>query len=376
MKLFTCDHCQQTLYFENSRCVSCGSALGYCPEAAMLATLRTPATGGDLFDIRLPNNVMRRYRLCRNASEHDACNWLVRAESETGVAASAAGYCRSCALSEIIPDLSDPANDQAWRRIEAAKRRLLYTLFALKLPVVARDAGSPSGLAFHFLRGSGDAPVMTGHDDGVITLNVDEADFAFRENMREKMGEGYRTVLGHLRHEIGHYYWDQLIANSPRLEGFRASFGDERASYEAAIERHYKEGPPADWNESFVSAYATMHPWEDWAETWAHYLHMVDTLETAKSHGLTVRAPAAQKAGEPPAERIATERLAFVDFESLSTGWNALTLAMNSLNRSMGMKDAYPFVLSPRTLGKLEFVHEVVQQARAAAVTNKVDAAA
>jgi hypothetical protein len=345
MKLFACDRCQQTLYFENNRCVNCGDPLGYIPELARLATL--------------PNLEPGRYRPCRNAREHDACNWLVPAEH-------AGEYCKSCELSEVIPDLSDPPNDAAWRRIEAAKRRLLYTLYALRLPVVPRREQS-DGLAFRFLKGTEGQAVMTGHDNGVITLNVDEADFAFRENMREKMGEGYRTVLGHLRHEIGHYYWDRLIANSESLPAFRELFGDERASYDEAIERHYGKGPPADWGESFISAYASMHSWEDWAETWAHYLHMVDTLETAKSHGLTLKLPASDKAGD----RIATDRLAFFDFESLTTGWNAVTLALNSLNRSMGMKDAYPFVLTQPVLEKLRFVHDLVQSQR-----RKVHAAA
>jgi hypothetical protein len=340
MKLFTCDHCHQVLYFENSRCVSCGMTVAYDPDTVQLATLKP----GD--------------RQCRNALERDACNWLV-----TGGESS--NYCRSCELSAVIPDLSDPANETAWRRIEAAKRRLLYTLFSLKLPVVSR-AEDPYGLTFRFLKGSENEPVMTGHDDGVITLNIDEADFSFRENMREKMGEGYRTVLGHLRHEIGHYYWDRLIADDVALlEHFRERFGDERLSYEDAIARHYEQGPPANWGESFISAYASMHPWEDWAETWAHYLHMIDTLETARSHGLTVRAPAADKIGE----RIVTDRLAFFDFEALTSGWNAVTLALNSLNRSMGMKDVYPFVLSPTVLGKLRFVHELVQSRRLAAST-------
>jgi hypothetical protein len=337
MKLFSCDHCQQTLYFENSRCVSCGETVAYRPETAQLATLK-------------PDD-----RQCRNALEHEACNWLATREG--------AEYCKSCELSSVIPNLSEPANEQAWRRIEAAKRRLLYTLYALRLPL--------DGLSFRFLKSTEDEPVMTGHDDGVITLNIDEADFAFRENMREKMGEGYRTVLGHLRHEIGHYYWNRLVRDGNTLGPFRASFGDERGSYEEALERHYQYGPPANWNESFISAYATMHPWEDWAETWAHYLHMVDTLETAKSHGLTVRAPAADK----PGDRVVTDRLAFFDFEALTTGWNAVTLALNSLNRSMGMKDVYPFVLSPTVLAKLRFVHELVQSQRAVATT-RVEAAA
>ncbi len=341
MKLFSCDNCQQTLYFENNRCVNCGEAVGYIPELAGLATLRHPD--------------VQQYRRCRNSIEHDACNWLIAPGSD-------GDYCRSCALSEVIPDLTDPANDAAWRRIEAAKRRLLYSLFALHLPVHSRIEQPETGLAFRFLKGTEEVPVMTGHDGGVITLNIDEADFAFRENMREKMGEGYRTVLGHLRHEIGHYYWDRLVDCSEWLEPFRAKFGDERASYEEALERHYEFGPHPDWGETFISAYASMHPWEDWAETWAHYLHMVDTLETAKSHGLTVRTPATER----PGERIATDRLVFFDFDALATGWSAVTLALNSLNRSMGMKDAYPFVLTGPVLEKLSFVHDVVNSERSA----------
>lgn len=336
MKLFSCDNCKQTLYFENHHCVNCGEAVGYVPETAAMITLKAALAG--------------THRQCRNALDHDACNWLVPADS-------AAEYCASCELNDVIPDLSDPHNDTEWRRIEAAKRRLVYTLLALKLPVVAKSAEVPWGMAFRFLKGTEAEPVMTGHDDGIITLNVDEADFAFRENMREKMGEGYRTVLGHLRHEIGHYYWDRLVRDGGQTDSFRKLFGDESASYADAIERHYNSGPPADWGDRFISAYASMHPWEDWAETWAHYLHMVDTLETAKSHGLIVSAPAAEQTGE----KIATERLTFFDFDSLTTGWSALTLAMNSLNRSMGMKDAYPFVLSPAVMGKLRYVHELVR---------------
>ena len=352
MKLFACDNCQQTLYFENDHCVNCGEAVGYVPEAAELVTLRSPvADTPGVFDISLGGAAARAFRQCRNTLDHNACNWLLPADS-------GAEFCASCALSEVIPDLSDAYNDQVWRRIEAAKRRLVYTLLALKLPVVSKTADEGAGLAFRFLKGTADEPVMTGHDEGIITLNVDEADFAFRENMREKMGEGYRTVLGHLRHESGHYYWDRLLRDSVRLGNFRALFGDERVSYEESLERHYTSGPPPNWGETYISAYATMHPWEDWAETWAHYLHMVDTLETAKSHGLTVHLPATEKPGEP----IATHRLAFFDFDALSTGWNAVTLAMNSLNRSMGMKDAYPFVLTPTVLGKLRFVHELVRE--------------
>src|SRR5687768_17103103 len=178
--------------------------------------------------------------------------------------------------------------------------------------------------------------------------------------MREKMGEAYRTVLGHLRHEIGHYYWDRLIRNGNQLAPFRQPFGDDTLDYDQAVQRHYEQGAPANWSDSHISAYASMHPWEDWAETWAHYLHMVDTLETAKSHGLTLRVPMAENYGE----QISTDAVAFRNFESLTSSWNAVTLALNSLNRSMGMKDAYPFVLSPKVLEKLRFVHDVIQARR------------
>jgi hypothetical protein len=188
--------------------------------------------------------------------------------------------------------------------------------------------------------------------------------------MREKMGEAYRTVLGHLRHEIGHYYWDRLIRNSNSLDAFRQRFGDDTQDYDLAVQRHYEQGAPANWAESHISAYATMHPWEDWAETWAHYLHMIDTLETAKSHALSLRVPAAERTGD----QISTDAVAFRDFESLTSNWNAVTLALNSLNRSMGLKDAYPFVLSPKVLEKLRFVHEIIQSRRAEQKTESLRA--
>lgn len=356
MKLFSCDNCKQLLFFENNRCMSCGMSVAYCLEAGRLVALKPIAEGESVYEIEVEGRP-RRYRSCKNAAE-GACNWLIADESE-------ATYCRSCALTEIIPDLGDEGNRRAWTEIEAAKRRLLYTIFVLELPLCSKLEDAQSGLAFRFMNSTPESPVMTGHNEGIITLNVAEADSAFRENMREKMGEAYRTVLGHLRHEIGHYYWDRLVGDRrPQLEKFREEFGDERASYQEAIERHYDEGPPADWSDSYISAYATMHPWEDWAETWAHYMHLVDTLETAKSHGLAVVVPGA-------GERIATDALAFGEFESLLQGWHAVTLALNSLSRSMGVKDVYPFVLSPRVQKKLRFVHDVIQGARSRSPQSK-----
>jgi hypothetical protein len=354
VRLFGCNVCGQVLFFENSLCTSCGTRVGYCVEAQELVALPGSAASNTPFTLPVGNVEQPSFRLCRNFTENDACNWLV-------LEADGQPYCHSCRLTDVIPDLSDAQNRSAWADIEAAKRRLLYTLHALNLPIWSKGQNGGEGLAFKFLRSIDDQPVMTGHSEGTITLNIAEADASFRENMREKLGEGYRTVLGHLRHEIGHYYWDRLVRDTEALESFRARFGDERQSYDAAIARHYEQGPPADWSESFISAYATMHPWEDWAETWAHYLHMVDTLETAKSHGLTVRIP-----GEKPeVAKVSTDKLALSDFASLSAGWQAVTVALNSLNRSMGMKDVYPFVVSPPVEDKLRFVHELIQNAPA-----------
>jgi len=186
---------------------------------------------------------------------------------------------------------------------------------------------------------------------------VAEADDPFREKMRVQMGEAYRTLLGHFRHEVGHHYWERLIESSDRLAPFRERFGDERVDYAEARQRHYDQGPPPDWSAGFVSAYASMHPWEDWAETWAHYLHMTDTLETARAYGLVVRPEGARTPS------VRTRRLDLHDFEDLAAGWYPLTMALNSLNRSMGLPDTYPFVLSDTAIAKLRFVHEVIEAA-------------
>jgi hypothetical protein len=351
--LFTCDVCGQQLYFESTRCTHCGSPLGYLVSQRSISVL-TPARGGneggqDTFTASDPRARGETFRRCRNTVQHDACNWMIPAQS-------GAEYCDSCALTEVIPDLADAESRQAWGHLEAAKRRLLFTLRSLRLPVKPKTRAPDTGLAFRFLKSAPGALVTTGHDGGVITINIAEANAAFRENERERLGEAYRTTLGHLRHEIGHYYFDRLIAGSQHLDRFRELFGDERAGYEQALSRHYETGPPQDWQQAFVSAYATMHPWEDWAETWAHYLHMVDTLETAQSYGLAVREPTAHGQAQSVEARSVDAR----DFEALSRHFHVLTLAMNGLNRSMGLPDAYPFAISPRVHEKLAFVHDII----------------
>jgi hypothetical protein len=301
-----------------------------------------------------------RYRMCGNRIDQQACNWAVPEGDEQR-------FCRACRLNEIIPNLGDAGAKQAWVKLEESKRRMLYTLLELGLPVESRAQNPDRGLAFAFKKDQpGEEKVYIGHENGLITINIAEADSPFREKTRLELGESYRTVLGHFRHEIGHYYWDRLIADSDFLDRFRKLFGDERASYEEAVQRHYQNGAPADWPTRFVSSYASMHPWEDWAESWAHYLHMVDALDTARSFGLALRPKSAGAADRKKLE-VGTGRLDFDDFDDLEAAWVPLTVALNSLNRSMGLPDPYPFALPKLALEKVRFVHDVVAQVAATA---------
>ncbi len=353
MKLFECQHCGQLLYFENTLCERCRHVLGYLPDQAVLSAL-TEEEGGRWRSLAAP---ARTLRFCAN-HVHDACNWLVPADAP-------GGFCLACRLNRTIPNLETPHYRMRWQRLEAAKHRLVYALLRFGLPLVSRFEDAQTGLAFDFLADAGPAfrespPVVTGHSRGLITINIAEADDAERERHRHDMAEPYRTLLGHFRHEIGHYYWERLVHGTPRLERFRALFGDESQGYAACLERHYAEGPPGNWSERFVSAYAAAHPWEDWAETWAHYLHIVDTLETADSFGLRVRPSAGRDSAL--AMEIDFDPYREADFAALVEAWLPLTYALNSLNHSMGHSSFYPFVLSPPVLEKLQFVHDLIRQ--------------
>jgi hypothetical protein len=356
MKLFSCSTCAQLVFFENVRCTKCDSVLAFLPDQMAVGALER-ADGS--FTSTLPSAKDQRYRLCQNSLDHGVCNWAIPLPDEDPL-------CRGCRLNDVIPDLSRAGALLAWGRFERAKKRLLYTLYELGLPVVSRRE-RPDGLLFSFEASDpgGSRSVLTGHDHGRITFNIAEADDPSRERLREQLGETYRTVLGHFRHEIGHYYWDQLVRDGAELAPFRELFGDPAQSYQAALERHYAQGAPADWQDSYVSAYASSHPWEDWAETWAHYLHIVDTLGAARSYGLALRP---EPVGSAPARStlgMSAKRVDFHDFDELVAGWLPLTIALNSINRAMGLPDLYPFVLSPRALEKLRFVHGVIERGRA-----------
>jgi hypothetical protein len=350
LKLFVCQFCGNVLYFENRNCARCGHRLAFLPEKIVMSAL-TP--NGDGWQ---PLAAVDETRfLCANA-EHDGCNWLI----EPG---SSDRFCRACRHNGAVPDLSDPARLAAWRELEIAKHRLFYSLIRWKLPLVTRSEDAAHGLIFQFLA---DDPrmgqkVMTGHDDGLITLALTEADDAEREKRRLETGEPYRTLLGHFRHEVGHYFWDVLVRDGGKLDACRAMFGDDSMDYGEALQRHYADGPPPDWQQHFVSAYATTHPWEDFAETWAHYLHIVDTLEMASAFGMEVH-PAVDRTGALSA-RVTFDPYTASDFQAIVTAWLPFTFAIKSVNRAMGLRDLYPFILSEEVIAKLGFIHGLLQGA-------------
>lgn len=356
MKLFTCQSCGQLLYFENTACVSCGHRLGYLPARTQLSALEPEE--GDAWQALA--DAERRYRFCANAAS-ESCNWLIAADSPDTL-------CLACRHNRTIPDLTDPGHLARWRKLELAKHVLFYALLRFGLPLEDRRQRPEDGLAFDFLADQPDHAgqvrrVMTGHDRGVITINIVEADDAERERIRGQMGEPYRTLLGHVRHEVGHYYWSRLVDEPGRNEEFRALFGDERQDYAAALQSHYANGSPAGWEENFVSAYAAAHPWEDFAETWAHYFHIVDTLETARAFGMQVR-PRVVHADASLATKVEFDPYRADGIDELMEAWLPLTLAVNCLNRSMGQPDLYPFVLSAPAVRKLGFIHELIHTAR------------
>ncbi|HUB67995.1 MAG TPA: putative zinc-binding metallopeptidase [Candidatus Methylacidiphilales bacterium] len=353
-KLIPCENLSlrlwQRIFFENITCVSCQRELGFLPDLLCLSTLESKA--GSLFSPTAKEAGRRFYRKCRNYSVENACNWMIPEDNREN-------YCVSCRLDEMIPDLSIEKNRTLWKLIEAAKRRLVYTLISLELPLLNRADDPHQGISFRFLA-EGPTPeskVLTGHDKGIITLNIAEADDAEREKRRLSMKETYRTLLGHFRHEIGHYYWDRLIGGTKYLEPYRALFGDERIDYDQALKTYYASGATENWQEKYISVYASAHPWEDWAESWAHYLHIQDTLEVALDFCM-VDARVALESKET--SQSSWFGMKSKTFEEKIDAWSELTIALNSINRSMGLRDIYPFVLSPVVVEKLRFISEVI----------------
>ncbi|MFI9505706.1 putative zinc-binding metallopeptidase [Nocardia sp. NPDC052566] len=383
MRDFACPNCGQQLAFENSMCLSCSSPLGFSLAERALVVLGDPE--GDAWIDSAQGVVDRtRFRLCDNL--HVAqCNWLVprtdatpRPEAESDERASApsddfvdsgaesvldpapasnnggaSGLCESCRLTRTRPNDDDSAGLAAFAEAEQAKRRLILELVELGLPIVGREENPDGGLAFDLLSSVRDR-VITGHENGVITLDLAEAHDPHREQLRIEMAEPYRTLLGHFRHEIGHYYFTVLVTDDEALQRIQERFGDPFIDYRAALQHHYSQGAPRGWETDYVSSYATMHPAEDWAETFAHYLHIRDTLDTAAAFGF---APAGATLDRPQVGRSG--------FDKIIDLWLPLAWALNMVNRSMGHPDLYPFVLPDPVLEKMRVVHELCAAAAA-----------
>jgi hypothetical protein len=318
VRAFHCEICGAELFFENSVCVTCGTAVGYSRQQGTMAAVSADRP------------------ICANLNRC-GCNWIADP-------ASAFGLCFSCMLTRTRPADGDMVGLGQYWIAESAKRRLIFGLDELQLPIKVSDGSV--GLAFDLLSSS-QGKIITGHQNGIITLDLAESNDAHREALRASMDEPYRTVLGHFRHEIGHYYCELLALSPDRREEFRGLFGDESTSYEEALQRHYSTGSGQDWQDRFISAYATMHPLEDFAEVFGHFLHVADTLQTAQEFGLL---PDEQRVG--PLETPMAELIART--------WLPLTKGLNQINRSMGRPDLYPFVLAQPVIVKLAFVADLV----------------
>jgi hypothetical protein len=310
--------------FDSSMCTHCGAPHGYLPSIGDLRRLIEvePAT----FEVETSGPRLWR---CLNASW--GCNWMVPVGPDV--------WCRACRLTRGRPAESDLVATENWMRAENVKRRLVHQLVSLGLPVNPRSELHPQGLVFDLVHVPG-APCVTGHRDGVVTIDITESDDQHRDSVRRSMGESFRTMIGHFRHEIGHQLWIELIGASDLLEPFRALFGDERADYPIALRRHHQSSEDVP-SPDFISGYATAHPHEDWAESFAHLLHLHDAAETAHWHGWTNLAP--------------DEDDASTEHASSLQGWLKVTTTADDIAVGLGAGPVYPFRPGGLALEKLEF---------------------
>jgi hypothetical protein len=337
-----CPHCRHFVYLDTLVCPQCEADLGYhLPTRAFVGVRSGRAAIAD-----------ETWYPCSNRGW--GCNWLVREDEGSG-------RCFSCRLTRERPDQNDTIAMEKLAKTEEAKRRLVIQLSDLSLPIVPWDV-APGGLGFDLLSSlSLGRPVTIGHANGIITLDLAENLDDRREALRVKLGEPYRTMLGHLRHEVGHYYQNVLLTDDEAWRRCRELFGDERASYRDALTRHYSIGAPAGWQDDFISEYATMHPWEDFAETFAHYLHITGTLQTAAAIGIRLDSDVTSMRDTDVVPRDSYER---EPAQLLLADWEWMSLAFNRINRSMGFGDLYPFDLVASVRRKLAFIHEIVTEAR------------
>ena len=374
MKTFQCnckDH--PILFFESTHCIACSRTVGLDDEFDRVEPYELDKKTGQFFKAADPTIY---YQKCDNNAQFEVCNGMVNLNTFVPIEGEDEVLCFACRFNETVPDLSIVEHIPLWKKMEIAKRRALYTLKALSVPLNNLNQNQETGLSFDFITDRnvndhfssqliGQDTVFTGHDCGHITINLAEADDVARSQTKVAMGERYRTLLGHFRHELGHYYFDQLIANSPEKHSLcKTYFGDDDLDYQESMDRHYKEGAPENWRETFISEYATMHPYEDWAETWAHYMHIIDTLETAQNFSITGSTSSNEVDSEDVGELNLPQDAYYFSGQTAITNilntWMDFSVILNSLNRSMGLADAYPFVLTQAVRTKLSFIHHAI----------------
>ncbi|MDF1813976.1 MAG: putative zinc-binding metallopeptidase [Verrucomicrobiales bacterium] len=350
MKTFYCKSCNHVLLFNSHICESCGATVAFDRERLEMVPLRLGSDSNQWFD---PRGMVRR--ICGN-HKFAVCNWLVEKHEKENL-------CLSCRFNRYVPASNDGQSRKQWYQLQDAKHRLIYSLLRADLPLVTKLEDQQIGLAFDFIDENHptpfDATATTGHSGGRITINAKEAGSVQREIAKNSLGEGYRTLIGHFRHEVGHYYWEILISNDETKKSqFRNIFGDERSDYQAALQQHYLS-PNPNWQSSYISSYASCHPWEDWAETWAHYFHIVDTADTAFDFGISL-APR-NRALKNLRLKAKFDPYKYKKFKNIISVFHAMVFATNSLNRSMGLPDLYPFVITPPVREKLNFVHDLIR---------------
>lgn len=348
--------CGNPLYSHNTQCVVCGASVGFDPISQKVASFNQDSKTGR-WHTSVPELSEQEFSPCSQRATACNCNWMLKADLS-------GNNCLSCQLTRIIPQLDTPGNAELWAKAELVKRRMLSQLLRLGLPVASK-ATSPTGLEFRFMAPTPSEVVLTGHESGVITLNIREADDSEREAMREMMGEKYRTLAGHMRHELGHYYWDLLSRDDTWLRNFRANFGDERQNYDDALRIHHQNGAPPDWQQTHISAYASSHPWEDWAETFGHFLHLEEALCLSKHFGLepnSLRLSAAKfTTAALPGDSDEVASAAFIDDVNR---WIRLSLLINELAEGLGQPHPSPFILNIATVAKLWQVKSSLQKLR------------
>ena len=330
--------CGAPVFFDSNECKACQRKIAFNPATLRFHPLEQVSNNVSSIDVE-PS-----WHLCENGVHYDVCNWLRPSSAESKL-------CFACQFNRYIPNLSRANNTRLWRVLELNKRHLLLNLITLGIPCINSWNAPNEGFLFDFLEDFRDGIeegtfVTTGYAGGIITINILEAEPLSRVAQQQASNEVYRTVLGHMRHEIGHHFFQCIKGDQMLHSNFEQKFGSSSLDYNNALAEFYASGPDVNWSEYCITAYASAHPMEDWAETWSHYLHIYDALDTAFNFGLV------------------SENPNVLSIHDKISHWRQFSVALNEMNRSMGMSDIYPFVINAQVEDKLAFVEKAIDYLR------------